>query len=49
MPYRGIVTSCGRHGKPIDPVTENLAVTVLSDGEAHRAEFRGFRKEYVYD
>jgi len=29
-----------------DPVTEDLAVTILADEEAHRAEFRGFRKEY---
>jgi bacterioferritin len=29
-----------------DPVTEDLAVTVLADEEAHRTEFRGFRKEY---
>jgi bacterioferritin len=29
-----------------DPVTEDLAVTILSDEEAHRQEFRGFKKEY---
>lgn len=29
-----------------DPVTEDLAVRLLSDEEAHRTEFRGFRKEY---
>ncbi|WP_276281684.1 ferritin-like domain-containing protein [Halorussus caseinilyticus] len=29
-----------------DPVTEDLAVTVLSDEEAHRTEFRGFKREY---
>ena len=29
-----------------DPVTEDLAVTILSDEEAHRTEFQGFRKEY---
>jgi bacterioferritin len=29
-----------------DPVTEDLAVTVLADEEAHRTEFRGFRREY---
>lgn len=29
-----------------DPVTEDLAVGILSDEEAHRTEFRGFRKEY---
>lgn len=29
-----------------DPVTEDLAVTLLSDEEAHRTEFRGFKMEY---
>ncbi len=29
-----------------DPVTEDLAVQLLADEEAHRGEFRGFRKEY---
>jgi bacterioferritin len=29
-----------------DPVTEDLAVTLLADEEAHRTEFRGFRREY---
>jgi bacterioferritin len=29
-----------------DPVTEDIAVTILADEEAHRTEFRGFRKEY---
>jgi bacterioferritin len=32
-----------------DPVTEDLAVTLLADEEAHRTEFRGFRKEYRED
>jgi bacterioferritin len=32
-----------------DPVTEDLAVTLLSDEEAHRTEFRGFQKEYRSD
>ena len=32
-----------------DPVTEDLAVTILTDEEAHRTEFRGFRKEYRSD
>ncbi|MDS0295838.1 ferritin-like domain-containing protein [Halogeometricum luteum] len=32
-----------------DPVTEDLAVTLLADEEAHRTEFRGFRKEYKSD
>jgi bacterioferritin len=30
-----------------DPVTEDLAVTILSDEEAHRTEFHGYKKEYV--
>ncbi|MXR42582.1 rubrerythrin [Halobaculum sp. WSA2] len=29
-----------------DPVTEDLAVTILSEEEAHRSEFKGYRKEY---
>jgi bacterioferritin len=29
-----------------DPVTEDLAVTLLADEEAHQTEFRGFEKEY---
>jgi bacterioferritin len=32
-----------------DPVTEDLAVELLGDEEAHRTEFRGFRKEYRAD
>ncbi|GAA0644149.1 ferritin-like domain-containing protein [Salarchaeum japonicum] len=32
-----------------DPVTEDLAVTLLADEEAHRTEFRGYRKEYKND
>ncbi|QZY00392.1 ferritin-like domain-containing protein [Halobaculum rubrum] len=32
-----------------DPVTEDLAVTILSDEEAHRSEFNGYRKEYRRD
>ncbi|MFB6111966.1 MAG: ferritin-like domain-containing protein [Halobacteriaceae archaeon] len=32
-----------------DPVTEDLAVQLLGDEEAHRTEFRGFRKEYRRD
>ncbi|MEF8853365.1 MAG: ferritin-like domain-containing protein [Haloarculaceae archaeon] len=32
-----------------DPVTEDLAVTLLADEEAHRTEFRGFEKEYQQD
>ena len=29
-----------------DPVTEDYAVTILADEEAHHTEFRGFRKEF---
>lgn len=29
-----------------DPVTEDLAVSLLAEEEAHRTEFRGFKKEY---
>jgi bacterioferritin len=32
-----------------DPVTEDLAVTILADEEAHRTEFKGYRKEYKRD
>jgi bacterioferritin len=32
-----------------DPVTEDLAVTILADEEAHQTEFRGFEKEYQDD
>ena len=32
-----------------DPVTEDLAVTILADEEAHRTEFHGFKKEYQTD
>jgi bacterioferritin len=32
-----------------DPVTEDLAVTILADEQAHRTEFRGFKKEYKLD
>ncbi|KTG08121.1 rubrerythrin [Haloprofundus marisrubri] len=32
-----------------DPVTEDIGVTILADEEAHRTEFRGFKKEYKND
>ena len=32
-----------------DHVTEDIAVTILADEEAHRTEFRGFRTEYASD
>ena len=41
--YRSLVDAAGEAG---DPVTEDLAVTILADEEAHRTEFRGFEKEY---
>ncbi|MFW6002957.1 MAG: ferritin-like domain-containing protein [Halanaeroarchaeum sp.] len=42
--YRSLITAAEEAD---DPVTEDLAVTLLADEEAHRAEFRGFRKEYA--
>ncbi|EMA38795.1 ferritin-like domain-containing protein [Halococcus hamelinensis] len=41
--YRSLI-SAAREAD--DPVTEDLAVTLLSDEESHRAEFRSFRKGY---
>jgi len=41
--YRELITAAEDAN---DPVTEDLAVTLLSDEEAHRTEFRGFKKEY---
>jgi len=41
--YRALV---GAAEDANDPVTEDLAVTILADEEAHRTEFRGFEKEY---
>ncbi len=41
--YRELIDAAQEAG---DPVTEDLAVTILSDEEAHRTEFRGFQKEY---
>jgi bacterioferritin len=29
-----------------DPVTEDLAVTILADEEDHRSKFQGYQKEY---
>ncbi|MFW5918594.1 MAG: ferritin-like domain-containing protein [Halanaeroarchaeum sp.] len=42
--YRELITAAEAAD---DPVTEDLAVTLLADEEAHRTEFRGFRKEYA--
>ncbi len=44
--YRSLI-SAAREAD--DPVTEDLAITLLADEEAHRTEFRGFRKEYRQD
>jgi bacterioferritin len=44
--YRGLISAAEAAD---DPVTEDLAVTILADEEAHRTEFRGFRKEYAED
>jgi bacterioferritin len=41
--YRELVEAAETAG---DPVTEDLAVEILADEEAHRSEFRGFAKEY---
>ncbi|EJN59656.1 bacterioferritin [Halogranum rubrum] len=41
--YRAIIDAAEEAG---DPVTEDLAVGNLADEEAHRTEFRGFKKEY---
>jgi len=41
--YRALIEAADEAG---DPVTEDLAVTLLADEEAHRTEFRGFKKEY---
>ncbi|GGN15458.1 ferritin-like domain-containing protein [Halarchaeum nitratireducens] len=41
--YRDLVHAAGDAD---DPVTEDLATTILADEEAHRTEFRGYRKEY---
>jgi bacterioferritin len=43
--YRALIKAAGDE----DPVTEDIAVTILSDEEAHRTEFRGFKREYVDD
>jgi bacterioferritin len=41
--YRSLIDSAEAAN---DPVTEDLAVTILADEEAHRTEFEGFEKEY---
>jgi bacterioferritin len=44
--YRSLIRAAEEED---DPVTEDLAVTILADEEAHRTEFRGYRKEYKRD
>jgi bacterioferritin len=44
--YRDLITAAREAD---DPVTEDLAVTILADEEAHRTEFRGYRTEYRAD
>ncbi|GGL24056.1 hypothetical protein GCM10009037_04430 [Halarchaeum grantii] len=41
--YRDLITVAEEAD---DPVTADLATTLLADEEAHRTEFRGYRKEY---
>ncbi|MFC6717759.1 ferritin-like domain-containing protein [Natrialbaceae archaeon GCM10025810] len=44
--YRSLVEAAEEAN---DPVTEDVAVTILADEEAHRTEFRGFQKEFPMD
>lgn len=44
--YRELITAAEEAN---DPVTEDIAVGILGDEEAHRTEFRGFQKEYQND
>ncbi len=44
--YRGLIKAAEEAN---DPVTEDLAVELLADEEAHRTEFEGFEKEYSDD
>ncbi|WP_253738845.1 ferritin-like domain-containing protein [Halohasta salina] len=44
--YRSLIEAAGEAN---DPVTEGIAVEILTDEEAHRTEFRGFEKEYKDD
>ncbi|MFC5971087.1 ferritin-like domain-containing protein [Halomarina salina] len=41
--YRSLITAAEEAD---DPVTEDLAVTILTDEESHRAEFKSYRREY---
>lgn len=44
--YRSLIESAEAAN---DPVTEDLAVTILADEEAHRTEFEGYETEYQTD
>ena len=44
--YRSLIEAAGEAN---DPVTEDVAVTILTDEEAHRTEFRGFQKDFPQD
>ena len=44
--YRALYEAAGEAN---DPVTEDVAVTILADEEAHHTEFRGFKKEFPTD
>ncbi|QSW99766.1 ferritin-like domain-containing protein [Haloterrigena alkaliphila] len=44
--YRSLVDAADEAN---DPVTEDVAVTILTDEEAHHTEFRGFQKEFPMD
>ena len=41
--YRELITAATDAD---DPLSEDLAVTILADKEAHRTAFRGFRRKY---
>jgi len=41
--YQSIIKMC----EGIDYVTQDLAIKLLSDEEAHRQEFEGYLKEYI--
>jgi bacterioferritin len=41
--YKSIIKMC----EGIDYVTQDLAIKILADEEAHRQEFEGYLKEYI--
>lgn len=44
--YRDLISAANNAG---DSVSEDIAVTVLSNKEVHRTEFRGFKRAYEQD